>query len=589
MIRLLYSVLTIPARYRDPKATKHLSLFSGTKYLYLDDSITVSANPKDGYFLQNWNIKYDDNQPVEKSVLQVDTVNNSSIKLTLLTGASKKIKVSPVFYEKGTVMLNFYAKDGYVTPSVPKSYFEKEEFTVQYKSDGKHLFSNWKAVDKNGNKVDYVTFADEKAAETTCQVLAGGEEVTIIAESFEQPEITGFVPDFSTLVPYNSAIKVLFSLPMSNSCIYWTKDELQALGVTEENYDIFETEIRKFSEENPYYYAYQEKGKPETLTYKNIKILYHNEDTNLLSCYAEPFFETTKNKTLVIYAKDNPGNTGVTSVDVKLSSEFVSEENVPMNQSLVKTYQCNSEKTLPNVSNIEILSIEISGDSTDYGTLNIVRDAYGGPEFYWDSTDDDNIYRSPYASSNDDVYNKAPVISKDKVIIFKVKGKYDVTDSSTVPAQLICRTEQITWEDGKTQDDVVNVLEMIPAFNNDNYIDTDEYGYYGIPGEALYAQFKGGLALLEEDSRDGAGGEAERGEAGKACCQRSDKRKVAGFAEPQAVAGSVSEADDRLRRLRYGISQHERRWNAVACHAERCNSVLSQIFDKYIVARDYRT
>ena len=62
---------------------------------------------------------------------------------------------------------------------------------------------------------------------------------------------------------------------------------------------------------------------------------------------------------------------------------------------------------------------------------------------------------------------------KDKVIIFKVKGKYDVTDSSTVPAQLICRTEQITWEDGKTKDDVGNVLKMIPAFNNDNYIYTE--------------------------------------------------------------------------------------------------------------------
>lgn len=377
--------------------------YSGTKVYYLDNEFSVSVTPNEAYLLKGWSVKFSDGTLVDENILEMVTAEDGrKLKVKVLTGTTKPISITPNLVERGSLIVNFTTANGITVPSEQKKYYVGDTFSISYREVGDFSFTGWEsktslglAADSaqtvktgteniDGQDVDvyatiepYISFVNKSDYETQCTVLQGNESITIIATCGERPSITGFSPEALSGVNRDSKITVLFSQSMSESSIYWTEAELNSLGVSASAYDLLKAEGKADSSGKQYYYAYQEKGNPETLKYKNIEIYERSTRKNLLKHYKEPFYESNENMALIIPSAGMANSVpAYTTVEVKISSTFASSELVAVNQKMVKTFGVNaatdSKAPVLRISEISIsgtnrsgsVSVSFNGDST---------------------------------------------------------------------------------------------------------------------------------------------------------------------------------------------------------------------------------
>lgn len=365
--------------------------YRGKRTLYLDDEITLKANPKDDYLLNDWSIVYKDNREVVgDDILEVTfSEDYSEIKLKVLTGSDKEIDISPVFAQRGYITVNFASEHGFTTPSEQKKYYVGDIFTISFRDMGSYTFSNWKAfdsegrdvtllrqidtgeVDENDNPIYYIKpavieFNNKALNETECEVLSGGETITIEAVSGEIPTVLALFPSvLSEDVFNNTSIRVYFSKEMDESSIYWTEKELEAvIGKGGAAFRKVEAVGKTSPGGLQYYYAFYPTNNPSNRQYKNIEIKNRNTSTNYAQHYGEPRFED--NYTLVI-----PSNLPVENVDeieVKISSDFISKEKKSLDKSYTTIFTTKGENradvTAPeiNLTSFVVNGIENAGD-----------------------------------------------------------------------------------------------------------------------------------------------------------------------------------------------------------------------------------
>lgn len=374
--------------------------YRGKRTLYLDDEITLKANPKDDYLLNDWVVIYsDDGTYVEDNIVQLEISDDKTeLKLKVLTGSEREMLVTPVFAQRGYITVNFWGTHGITTPSEQKKYYVGDTFTISFREMGDYSFTTWRAVDSNGLEVDKVRnidtgnvdadgntvyaskpalikFTKKNSIETKCEILSTGDSITIEACCGERPSIIGFSPESLQTVTRNTKIKVLFSQPISDSSIYWTMNELNAINVNNTTHDLLLASGKTDSNGKQYYYGYQVKDKPETKTYKNIEIYDRNSHANLLKYYGKPYFDTDDNYTLIIPVPDKDHSVpNYTTVEVKISADVLSKENVPLNQKCVKIFQTAGLGNDLEPPIISIDSFKLSGNLFLNNTNNTLRE-----------------------------------------------------------------------------------------------------------------------------------------------------------------------------------------------------------------------
>ncbi len=444
--------------------------YSGTKTYYLDDEFSVAVSPKEAYVLKGWSIKYDDGTYVGDDILETSTMENGArINVKILTGTSKAISITPNLVLRGSVIVNFKTDHGITVPSEQKRYYVGDTFSIAYREIGDFSFIRWDAKTSTGLAADsvqsikigtevvdgetvdvyssvgpYISFANKNDDETQCTILNSDESITIIAVCGERPSITGFSPESLSGVNRDSKITVLFSQPMSESSIYWTESELNSMGISGSSYDVFKAEGKTDSHGKQYYYAYQEKNKPETQKYKNIEIYERSTRKNLLRYYKEPFYESNENMSLIIPSEGGDKSVpAYTTVEVKISSSFESDELVAVNQKMVKTFVVNNgtdnTKPVMEISSLSISGMARSGEvgfitnpDATHAVGSIISGNIEGTDFQT---------RTPLLWNDQDSYadweTLPKVINSDRAnhkLKINIKGK--VTDGESKPAYL---------------------------------------------------------------------------------------------------------------------------------------------------------
>lgn len=425
--------------------------FSGTKIFYLDDEMSVTVTPNQAYILNDWNVKYNDetNTDVEDNILFTEiSEDKKTIKIKLLTGTTKKISITPDIEIRGFVNIRFSAVHGSISPSEDKKYYVGESFNVTYRESGSYSFTSFAVeVSNKEDSGNYISIEEISEYEIKCTVLkglTGNDYISIYASDEERPSFAGFYPDKLTDVNRDTSIKVFFTQSMSDSSIYWTEDELKKLLGDDLNkkYELLPSVVKTGEKGETYYYAYQEKGNPDALQYKNIEIKDRSKknDNNLLKYFNEPCFENEDNETLIILSRSEDGLAlpSNTNVDVKISGNFTNNNLIKIDTNLQKMFitsrNIDSEPPVLKIDHVEISGMLKNNENADV-SLNL---KYNNEEKHEIIESDskgnfkDYIFEDIQAVEN---YKNLPFVKIDKYLNHEIKisVKGTITDEESKP------------------------------------------------------------------------------------------------------------------------------------------------------------
>lgn len=421
--------------------------YMGTKTYYLDESFSVSCTPKTGYRIENWEAVYTDDEGAEKSVessvLLLETSDDKkSVTATLLTGFQKEITLRPILLSKEKLYVSFDAKPASMIPAESKIFYEGDTFTISYREIADYQFTGWKVEDLQGNDASaYITFYNEdetdtsnpaKKMETYCKVIKTDASVVVKAESVIRPKVLSIDPDSSSAGAIRGAdIQIVFSEQMSDSSIYWTKEEIKKLCDNE----AWWKHVPNSAAENPLYYAYCPNGSVDQIVFKNItvehRVVEEGENTNLLKYFGMPYFSSDKTVLIIPANETNYIDAGI-EVKVIITSDFCSLKTAITNSIFVSTFYttARTDETSPSIEINSIETKEIDGNLVTIGKTNTEE---------WNnfSSDIPNISKEVMVSKNltkMDCFTQVttPVIYNGSEIT--IKGV--VTDGDSKPSKL---------------------------------------------------------------------------------------------------------------------------------------------------------
>ena len=218
---------------------------------------------------------------------------------------------------------------------------------IAFESDSDYEFIEWEVFDAStdlaleGNK--YIEIGDPKSSETTIKLIAAPENgISLGVRSIlkERPTIISYTP-LTSGVFKDSSIQVLFDHDMDPLSIYYTQNEIAALGsgITK----LPSGGLDGIVEGEKVYYGYKKGG--ETY-FKNILITDKKTGANINKYFAKPIFENPS--TLIITA-----NKGGSSLELPAYTQVL----VSIDKDMYCTYQekpvkmAVSKKWLYQVSN----------------------------------------------------------------------------------------------------------------------------------------------------------------------------------------------------------------------------------------------
>ncbi len=206
------------------------------------------------------------------------------------------------------------AETAFIIPAAG-TYFDKyksgDVFEIKFESQTGYGFSQWQAVPEGS-----VTFEDENSATTTVKINSSDAPITIKPYSLPRPKVVSATPTYDSNGVYRDrTIVVMFNKEMDEKSIYWTKDELEDLGVSVEN------AIK--IDDSDFYYAYRDSENLSSYVYKNIEITKYNDSSvNLLQYYGVPRFDRANKKILRIPANNDSMPPSATDILVTLKKDF---------------------------------------------------------------------------------------------------------------------------------------------------------------------------------------------------------------------------------------------------------------------------
>lgn len=180
-------------------------------------------------------------------------------------------------------------------------------FEIKFEAYTDYEFIKWEAKSEKlpqGESIyDYISFENEKAAETNVTFLKALEGIVITPVTAERAHIISYSP-MTTGVIKNSTIVVLFDQDMDEGSIYYTTDEISDLkkehSLTDQDFlpegaVIGQTKI----------YGYKKNG--ETF-YKNVTLVNNKSGINIAHLFDPPSFEGSR--ILTITTKDKLNGIG---------------------------------------------------------------------------------------------------------------------------------------------------------------------------------------------------------------------------------------------------------------------------------------
>lgn len=358
-------------RIATDKGTGTIVTGAGDKSVKVNDQLTLEFEVDEGYIFLYWTAIDKDTGAELSDCVEFFPKNKEATVAKILK--QENITIKPVCVEKGKINISFAATHGSIVPAEDKSYYSGNTFNLRYSEDGDYAFTGWKVIDVATNQeVDDALKFDNNGKDVVVEVLKTGISVKIIAENGERPVVMDFVPGFKNEGVYiDSMLKFIFNKAMDASSIYWTKEELSEMGITEGGYDLYPAEVDgniiKNSDEEVLYYAYRAAGDESgsSLVYKNYAMNIRGTTENLLSHYGCPYFDVTK---AILNVPVNQGNLPpkITEIEFKISKDMVSSEGISLKSSFQKFYftGATTDNDPPDFVNLEVEQLLENGSWT---------------------------------------------------------------------------------------------------------------------------------------------------------------------------------------------------------------------------------
>lgn len=283
-----------------------------------------------------------------------------------MNGGELKQKIDEVVEYANAEPFNirFSEFNGKISPSGERSVKVTDEIYLTFSEDNDKCFKKWQVL------VDDTVLTDEEAAllvsfdeldspETKIKILQNKANIKIQALVEKRPKVLNYSPGYKAEGVFrDSLLRIIFSQSMSENSIYWTKDELDDLGITEDKYELLVATDKSDENENQYYYGYSEKENPDNVVFKAIMIVNRdNPDENLLKHYDCPVYADSRCTVLNIPTKKgNEAPPRLTDIEFEIEKSFANSNGVELTEGYMNFYFTNSsvDTNVPIVTGLKI-------------------------------------------------------------------------------------------------------------------------------------------------------------------------------------------------------------------------------------------
>lgn len=278
--------------------------------------------------------------------------------------ALKQLIDEAVEYANSTPFnIRFSGIGGKISPSGEQSVKVSDEISLIFTEDTDKCFKKWEVLLDNEVLTDedaalLVSFDELNSPETKIKILKKEANIKIQALVEKRPKVLNYSPGYKAEGVFrDSLLRIIFSQSMSESSIYWTKDELDDLGITEDKYELLLAKDKTDENGSQYYYGYSEKGNPENVIFKAILIVNRdNPDENLLRYYDCPFYADSRCTVLNIPTKKDKAPPQLTDIEFEIQKSFANSNGVELSEGYMNFYFTNSsiDTNVPIVKGLKI-------------------------------------------------------------------------------------------------------------------------------------------------------------------------------------------------------------------------------------------
>jgi len=314
---------------------------AGTKTLYLNESYTINCTPSEGYEVTGWDVIAGGSSVFDTILKRTFSSDKRTITLTALKNIESAVTVKPVVAAKKYVQIIVASDYGTTIPAGNAGkYYSGESIDLDYREDSEYQFTNWKITKKSGSTFVELTDEDKEIFKFNTTVNEDGEIqngaesinaalnlgtlkedciIRVSAVSAKRPKIVSTVPTYDPNGVYRDrSIIILFDTEMDPLSIYWTEEELTAIGIVPQN----EYKIEKKGK--TYYYGYKKDG---NIFYRNLSINKRLGGTNILECFGAPEFDELDSSVLRIKTNDSIPPSGATDILVTVGKDICYKSN----------------------------------------------------------------------------------------------------------------------------------------------------------------------------------------------------------------------------------------------------------------------
>lgn len=324
-----------------------ISSNSVTQQYSIGEKITVTFKVKDGYVFDGWECSNEEAIYLKTSEVTEESDENGFNAETqtataelLIINEATNVTFKALFHKIPSASIQGTSNEyGTYTYDINKPYYEGRGGTLGFTANSDYQFIRWmvwnaKANNGEGAEVangTYITIDKPNSANTTftlTQAPATDSNVELWLKPLcaKRPKVVSVTPLYDSNGVYRDRrIIVMFNKPMDDASIYFDEKE-----IPEGMRGIPSTKA------SGKYYAYWDGHDSQTLVFKTISITKRNDPNyNLLSCYNEPYFDSTDKSVLRIDTKQGEvAPPGATEISVTIKSQI----------------GCKLENTLVNLS-----------------------------------------------------------------------------------------------------------------------------------------------------------------------------------------------------------------------------------------------
>lgn len=324
-----------------------ISSNSVTQQYSIGEKITVTFKVKDGYVFDGWECSNEEAIYLKTPEVTEESDENGFNAETqtataelLIINEATNVTFKALFHKIPSASIQGTSNEyGTYTYDINKPYYEGRGGTLGFTANSDYQFIRWMVWNQSANggegaevsngtyiKIDKPNSANTTFTLTKAPATDSNVELWLKPLCAKRPKVVSVTPLYDSNGVYRDRrIIVMFNKPMDDASIYFDEKEIPE-GMT----GIPSTKA------SGKYYAYWDGHDSQTLVFKTISITKRNDPNyNLLSCYNEPYFDSTDKSVLRIDTKQGEdAPPGATEISVTIKSQI----------------GCKLENTLVNLS-----------------------------------------------------------------------------------------------------------------------------------------------------------------------------------------------------------------------------------------------